>query len=130
MALTDPLNLLIIIALLAVIIVWGPQRLPQIVRQINRLRSEYTRVTSGVLSELENLTKPLPSNISTNPGMLTDDSKVIEAAKKLGIATEGKTRNQITADILNVVNQDKQPASSAADTTPSSHDLSEGKTGS
>jgi sec-independent protein translocase protein TatA len=111
MAITDPLNVLIIVSLFAIIIIWGPERLPEIVRQINRLRAEYTKATTGVMSQLESLTKPLPPNVLTaDPRMLSNDNKVIEVARKLGVMTQGKTKGEITNEILNLIGDNNPPA--------------------
>jgi sec-independent protein translocase protein TatA len=123
MALTDPLNILIIVALFAVIIIWGPERLPEIIRQVNRLRAEYTKATTGVLSQLESFTKPLPPNVVPDPRFLTNDAKVVDVARKLGIRTEGKTKNEITTEILDAIGDGSKPekarsATSSDDRSP------------
>ncbi len=117
MALTDPINLLIIGVLFTVIVVWGPQRLPEIVRRINALRAEYNKVSSNVLSQIEGLSQPLPSS-DKEFRQMKSNAAIIESAKKLGIVTEGKTKDEIIQEILSAIERNRS-ASEAATTEPS-----------
>lgn len=117
MALTDPINLLIIGVLFTVIVVWGPQRLPDIVRRINALRAEYNKVSSNVLSQIEGISQPLPSS-DKEFRQMKSNAAIIESAKKLGIVTEGKTKDEIIQEILSAIERNRS-ASEATTTEPS-----------
>ena len=93
MALYDPLQLIVIGVIVVVVILWGPKKIPELARSIGIARREFTR----------------SSKESANPtaGQLTaanaPDQTLIDTARKLGIDTEGKTREQISDEIVNRV---------------------------
>lgn len=78
---------LIVLAIIVVLFVWGPQKLPEFARSIGLARKEidkaYKEATSPTLS---------PAAPETDV--------LIETAKKLGISTEGKTKAQISEEIV------------------------------
>ena len=82
MAFYDPLQLIVIGAIVVVVFLWGPKKIPELARSIGIARSEFTQA----------------SKESANPpaGQLTaanaPDQTLIDTARKLGIDTEGKTR--------------------------------------
>jgi sec-independent protein translocase protein TatA len=90
MALTDPINILLILGVLAVILIWGPQKIPELARSIGRARKEFDEASKG----LTNPTAPLQQGVS-----LSDP--LIDTAQKLGINTQGKTRQEISDEIVN-----------------------------
>jgi sec-independent protein translocase protein TatA len=90
MALTDPINILLILGVLAVILIWGPQKIPELARSIGRARKEFDDASKG----LTNPTAPLQQGAS-----LSDP--LIDTAQKLGINTQGKTRQEISDEIVN-----------------------------
>lgn len=77
--------LLIILAL----ILWGPKKLPELARAIGEARREFERASKEVTSP--------PPTTETKP---SSDDLLIETAKKLGISTEGKTKEQISQEIV------------------------------
>ena len=93
MALYDPLQLIVIGVIVVVVILWGPKKIPELARSIGIARREFTQ----------------SSKESANPtaGQLTaanaPDQTLIDTARKLGIDTEGKTREQISDEIVNRV---------------------------
>ena len=90
MALTDPINILLILGVLAVILIWGPQKIPELARSIGRARKEFDDASKG----LTNPAAPLQQGVS-----LSDP--LIDTAQKLGINTQGKTRQEISDEIVN-----------------------------
>jgi sec-independent protein translocase protein TatA len=90
---------LIVLAIIVVLFVWGPQKLPEFARSIGLARKEIEKA----YKEASNPTQPAsapPSEIDP----------LIETAKKVGISTEGKTRAQISEEI---VAKTKSPDSAA-----------------
>lgn len=78
---------LIIIAVLAIIFLWGPQKLPELARSIGLARKEF-----------EKASKEISTPITSTTTQTATDSLVV-AAKELGISTEGKTRGEIAKEI-------------------------------
>lgn len=79
----------IIVAIIAALILWGPKKLPELARAIGEARREFDRASKELTS--------LPPTKETRP---SSDDLLIETAKKLGISTEGKTKEQISQEII------------------------------
>ncbi len=79
---------LIVLAIIVVLFVWGPQKLPEFARSIGLARKEIDKA-------YKEATSPSPA-----PGPAPETDVLIETAKKLGISTEGKTRAEISEEIV------------------------------
>ena len=89
MALGDPFQILLILGVLAVILIWGPQKIPELARSIGRARKEFDDASKGLTNSLS------PSQ----PALSTSDP-LTDTAHKLGINTQGKTRQEISDEIV------------------------------
>ena len=89
MALADPVNVLIILGVIAVILIWGPQKIPELARSIGRARKEFDDASKG-------LTNPTASSQA-----LPSPDPLVDTAQRLGINTQGKTRQEISDEIVN-----------------------------
>jgi sec-independent protein translocase protein TatA len=78
---------IIVLAIIVVLFVWGPQKLPEFARSIGLARKE-----------IDKAYKEATNPASTQPSQEMD--ALIETAKKLGIPTEGKTKAQISDEIV------------------------------
>jgi sec-independent protein translocase protein TatA len=118
----DPLELATIVGIIIVFFLWGPQKIPELARLIGRARKEFenaSREFQNVSNSIQNGTNPLfapltsppqvpqtpvrsalPQSPAPSPAVKTGDELLIEAARKLGISTQGKTREQIQAEII------------------------------
>jgi len=88
MALTDPLQWVIIGIIVVVIFLWGPQKIPELARSLGRAKREFDQASK----EVGDSTKSSPER--------TGDQVLIDTARQLGIETEGKTRDQISQEIV------------------------------
>jgi sec-independent protein translocase protein TatA len=79
---------LIVVAILVVIFLWGPQKLPELARSIGLAKKEFEKAAKEVSSATST---PSTSEAGTDP--------LIVAAKNLGISTEGKTKEEIAKEI-------------------------------
>ena len=73
---------IVIIFIIIAIFLWGPQKLPQLARALGQARREFERASREL------------------PEPTTDDDVLIRTAKELGISTEGKTREEISREII------------------------------
>jgi sec-independent protein translocase protein TatA len=89
MALGDPFQILLILGVLAVILIWGPQKIPELARSIGKARKEFDDASKG-------LTQPTSSPSTT----VSASDSLIDTAQKLGISTQGKTRQEISDEIV------------------------------
>ena len=79
---------LIVVAILVVIFLWGPQKLPELARSIGLAKKEF-----------EKAAKEVTSATSTSSTSEVGADPLIVAAKNLGISTEGKTKEDIAKEI-------------------------------
>jgi sec-independent protein translocase protein TatA len=87
---------LIVIGVILVIFIWGPQKLPELARSIGLAKKEFDKATkeaSTTTSETTATTTP-PAGAASSIG-----DPLIVAAKSLGISTEGKTKEEIAKEI-------------------------------
>ncbi len=124
----DPLELATIVGIILVFFLWGPQKIPELARMIGRARREFdnaTREFQNAANTIQDGTNPLfapltssptatpppplpqhgvqsalPPTPAPSPAVKTGDELLIEAARKLGISTQGKTREQIQEEII------------------------------
>ncbi len=88
MAFADPFQILLILGVLAVILIWGPQKIPELARSIGKARKEFDDASKG-------LTQP-----TSSPLTVPSSDSLIDTAHKLGINTQGKTRQEISDEIV------------------------------
>ncbi|MCD6529876.1 twin-arginine translocase TatA/TatE family subunit [Candidatus Bathyarchaeota archaeon] len=82
---------IVILIIAIVIILWGPQKIPELARALGRAKGEFDRAQKEFEEAAKvELERPLESG----------DDALIETAKKLGIKTEGKTKEQISQEII------------------------------
>jgi sec-independent protein translocase protein TatA len=89
----DPTQLLVILGVLVVILIWGPSKIPELARAVGRARKEFDDASKGLVT---------PSSTPT----LSPDP-LIQTAQKLGISTQGKTRDQISDEIVKTAQSSK-----------------------
>ena len=78
---------IIVLVIVVVLFIWGPQKLPEFARSIGLARKEIDKA----YKEATNPAPPPPSQ---------ETDALIETAKKLGVSTEGKTKAQISDEIV------------------------------
>jgi len=81
---------LVVVAVIVIIFLWGPQKLPELARSVGLARKEFEKATkeaSGAIAE------------TNNPATQAAVDPLLVAAKELGISTEGKTKQEIAKAI-------------------------------
>lgn len=120
----SPLEWLIIGAVVIVVIMWGPKKLPELARALGRAKKEFdsaAKEVQEVSKDLQNPIKEIAEDIekestAVRTGLRTESSSpstrskarqdgskhdiLINTAKDIGIATEGKTRDEISRAIV------------------------------
>ena len=81
----------LLIVLFIILLLFGGKKLPELARSLGNAVSEYSRASSGVSREKEN--KESSGN--------EERKAILEAAKKMGIETEGRDLKEIAKDIVN-----------------------------
>jgi len=113
MALDDPLQLIVIAVVVLVFLMWGPKKIPELARSIGLTRKEFSDASKPGASALDSA-----ASLSTAVGKLagaagaqpqvpvqtvpnsSGGDGLVEAAKCLGLPTEGKTREEVSSEIL------------------------------
>jgi sec-independent protein translocase protein TatA len=77
----------IIIGVVAIVIImWGPAKIPEFAKALGRAKGEFSKASTTTAS-------------SPAVAIKTKDEILLETAQKLGIPTEGKTREQLSEEI-------------------------------
>lgn len=91
------LEVIVIAIIVIVLFVWGPSKLPEVARSLGRARKEFEEASRGLMS-------------TTAPAPRLEDSgsdPLIEVAQKLGVSTAGKTRKEISDEIVKAAQSNK-----------------------
>jgi sec-independent protein translocase protein TatA len=84
---------MIIGVIVVVIFLWGPQKIPELARGLGRAKREFEKASREVEGSVT-----LEPAAATPPK--TGDQVLVETARQLGISTEGKSREQLSQEIL------------------------------
>ncbi len=88
----DPLELAIIGVVIVVFIILGPKKIPELARALGMAKKEFNQAGQSPAA-----TGGMPAS---GAGSQMGEDDLMMAAKRLGISTEGKTRDQISAEIV------------------------------
>jgi TatA/E family protein of Tat protein translocase len=96
----------IIIGVVAIVIImWGPAKIPEFAKSLGRAKGEFSKAqkefTDAATSTAN--TNNTATYAQTRPAPVTTikskDEMLLETAQRLGIPTDGKTREQISEEI-------------------------------
>ena len=99
----DPLQLLIVGALVVVFIMWGPKKIPELARALGQAKNEFAAGAAQKPAGLDSLVSTFASVTSpsaTATQAAESNAALVETAQRLGIPTEGKTAEQISSAIV------------------------------
>jgi len=83
----------VILIAVAALIMWGPRKIPELARALGEARGEFERASR------EAMVRPV-SELREERVATSSDDILIETARKLGMSTGGKTRDQISKEII------------------------------
>jgi len=86
---------LIVVGILLVVFLWGPQKLPELAKSIGLAKKEFEKAAK----EVSTSPTTTPGAATTPAAQTAATDPLIVAARSLGITTEGKTKEQIAKDI-------------------------------
>jgi sec-independent protein translocase protein TatA len=88
----DPLEIAVIVGAIAIFLIWGPSKIPELARSLGRARGEFSKASKE--------TDIVESNSKPNDKVEKPDDELLLVAQSLGISTEGKTKAQIAKEII------------------------------
>ncbi len=101
----------VILLIVAAIILWGPKKIPELANAVGRARGEFEKASRDAMTSVQ-----VPQTVETRidrtpiPTSSSSDDLLLETAKKLNISTEGKTKEQISKEILEKFKTEKSSA--------------------
>ncbi len=93
MAFDDPLQWIIIGVIVVVIFLWGPQKIPELAKGLGRAKGEFDKASKEFQDSAT-------AAASAPPAPKSADQVLVETARELGISTAGKTREQLSEEIV------------------------------
>lgn len=96
MAIGDPIQWVVIGIVVVAIFLWGPQKIPQLAKALGSAKREFDNATKEFQGAVSS-TVQAPSTVSN---VMTGDQILLDTARQLGIDTGGKTREQISQEIV------------------------------
>ena len=98
----DPLQWVVIAVVAIVFLMYGPKKIPELARSIGLARKEFNDASVSGTG-----TQASPSKASTRPAppslVAPTGDQLIDTARRLGLQTEGKTREEISNDVVSRV---------------------------
>ncbi len=94
----------IIVGIVAIVIImWGPAKIPEFAKALGRAKGEFSKAqkefTDAATATVNTTTTANVYETKPAPVIKSKDEMLLETAQKLGIPTDGKTREQISEDI-------------------------------
>ena len=85
---------IIIIGLIIVLLIWGPEKIPKLARSLGQAKREFEKASKEAEATVQELV-----NSTADP--------ILDLAKELGIDTKGKTKEEIMREIKRITSARK-----------------------
>ncbi len=105
----DPMQWIVIGVVVIALLMWGPNKIPELAKSIGKARREFDTARKQIEDPMNALlqTPPQTATVQTQASQAptpqvqpTGDEVLLKTARSLGIATEGKTKEQLSAEIV------------------------------
>jgi len=114
----DPMQWIVIGIVVIALLMWGPSKIPQLAASLGKARKEFDTARKsiedpmGAIVQTATQRPPVQAPVTQVPAERAEpsgDEVLIRTAREMGIATEGKSREQLSAEMLSKATQ-KAPA--------------------
>jgi len=90
----------IIIGVVAIVIImWGPAKIPQFAKALGQAKGEFNKASKEFNDAANSDAPAKPSAAKPAVALKSKDELLLGTAQKLGIPTEGKTKEQLSEEI-------------------------------
>src|SRR5437667_12869866 len=97
----DPLELIIIGVIVVVVLLWGPKKIPELARSLGLARKEFDQAKKVMQNPGSALTDSMTQGVQGQaPPSSSDELLLLQTARRLGISTQGKTKERISEEIV------------------------------
>jgi len=96
----DPLELIIIGVIVVVVLLWGPKKIPELARSLGLARKEFDQAKKVMQNPGMALTDSFTPGVQGQAPAPSSDELLLQTARRLGINTQGKTKEQISEEIV------------------------------
>ena len=96
----DPLELIIIGVIVVVVLLWGPKKIPELARSLGLARKEFEQAKKVMQNPGTALTDTMTQGVQGQTPPSSSDELLLQTARRLGINTQGKTKEQISEEIV------------------------------
>ena len=96
----DPLELIIIGVIVVVVLLWGPKKIPELARSLGLARKEFDQAKKVMQNPGTSLTDSMTQGVQGQAPPSSSDELLLQTARRLGINTQGKTKEQISEEIV------------------------------
>src|SRR5271169_3265515 len=98
----EPLELIVIAVIVLVFFMFGPKKIPELARSIGLARKEFSDASALASGKGLTSASPVASINPTYASVPGTGDPLIDAAKRLGIQTEGKSRQELSSAIVDM----------------------------
>jgi sec-independent protein translocase protein TatA len=102
-------ELIIILVIGAILLLWGPKKIPELAKGLGQAKGEFDKASKDYVNSAKQAASTKPKEDSSD----SSDDALIDTARKLGIDTLGKTRAEISKEIVDKYGLDKKSAANA-----------------
>ncbi len=95
----DPIEWIVIGVIVVVIFMWGPAKIPELAKSLGLAKKQFDEAKKQFDNPTQTLVN-VASQAPTQQNALSADDLLIQTARKMGIVTEGKTREQIANEMV------------------------------
>jgi len=96
----DPLELIIIGVIVVVVLLWGPKKIPELARSLGLARKEFDQAKKVMQNPGTSLTDSMTQGVQGQAPPSSSDELLLQTARRLGINIQGKTKEQISEEIV------------------------------